>query len=96
METIDYSKVEHYMATIETNAVGGSWAISKVCALDAINDVVRLAKQDWKIHGKGYVHVYDVTNSERFTTEGHPKDSATGVPLPYLYSVSVHISKPRR
>jgi hypothetical protein len=92
---IDYSKIEHYIAVIETGIVGGSWAVSKTSALDAINRVVYLAKQDWKIYGRGYVHVYDVTHSERFTTEGHPHDVETGKPLPYLYSVLINIPKRR-
>ena len=93
METVDYSKIEHYLAVIETGPAGGSWTVSKVCALDAINKVVKIAKEDWGIHGKGYVDVYDVTHAERFTTSGNPKDVATNKPLPYLYSVSVHIEK---
>ena len=90
---IDYSKILHYMATLDTGIAAGSWAVSKVAALDAINNVVKIAKEDWKIYGRGYVHVYDVTHCERFTTEGHPKDVATGKPLPYLYSVLINIEK---
>jgi hypothetical protein len=90
---IDYSKIQHYLAIIETGAVGGSWAVSKVAALDAINNCVKIAKQDWKIYGRGYCHVYDVTQADNFTTEGHPRDTATNKPLPYLYSVLVNIPK---
>jgi hypothetical protein len=90
---IDYSKIEHYMAVLETGGFTGSWAVSKVAALDAINNCVKIAKEDWKIYGRGYVHVYDVTHSDRFTTEGHPKDVATGKHLPFLYSVLVNVPR---
>lgn len=94
---IDYSKIQHYMATIDTGICTGSWAVSKVSALDAINNVVNIAKEDWRIYGRGYVNVYDVTHSDEFTTEGHPKDTKTGKPLPYLYSVLINIErKPKK
>lgn len=96
MNDIDLSKVEHYLAVISIDSMAGSWAVSKKDALEAINSVVKHAKRDWKIYGKGYVAVYDVTHSERFTTEGHPRDSESRKPLPYLYSVHVDLGpKPK-
>lgn len=96
MSDIDYDKVQHYLATLGVGPACGSWALSKTSALDAINRVVKIAQYDWKIFGKGYVAVYDVTDADEFTTEGHPRNTATKQPLPYLYSVSVDLPKPKK
>lgn len=91
MEQIDYKLIAHYLAVVEVGTGMGSYAVSKESALKAINDVVRIAKADWKIKGEGYVHVYDVTHSDSWTHQDPPRDVDTKKPLPYLYSVKIKI-----
>lgn len=82
----DYSNVTHYLAIIDAGQGAGSWAHDEI-ALEAINRVVRIAHSDWHF-ATGAVHIYDLSNADRFTTGPQPRNSETREPLPYLYSVT--------